>query len=349
MAFQALMNDTVDLRKNNGEITGNLKASVQGTKIYMNAGKLLIESGDVIVRRASNGLVEAYEVVDPGFREAFHGIPATYQMIVKKAIFPLPSSATGSTSALVSTGVDTLVHAIKRLEEQFPTEEPEAIKSFAKSRFEQLNLSGRKITVDSLSEGYAPQQSAENVRDPSVPNVFISYSHDTSEHKQWVLKFAMNLAEKGIHVMLDQWDLRPGSDLAAYMNKSVRSADRVLMICTKKYTEKANGGIGGVGYEQMIVSGELLRELGTSKFIPVVRQTVSPPDLPTAFGSRIFINMNDGPHLESEWETLLRELHGVPETTRPPIGKSPYLKAAITSTDGSSGGFDFDGEEHLSQ
>lgn len=37
------------------------------------------------------------------------------------------------------------------------------------------------------------------------------------------------------------------------------------MICTEPYVEKANAGKGGVGYEAMIVDGELIRDLGTKR------------------------------------------------------------------------------------
>ena len=55
------------------------------------------------------------------------------------------------------------------------------------------------------------------------------------------------------------------------MEKSVREAQHVLMICTETYVRKANDGEGGAGYEVMIVTGELVKNLGTSKFIPIIR------------------------------------------------------------------------------
>ena len=47
------------------------------------------------------------------------------------------------------------------------------------------------------------------------PKVFISYSHDSAEHKQWVLEFATTLRNRGVDAILDQWDLKPGDDLPA--------------------------------------------------------------------------------------------------------------------------------------
>ena len=63
------------------------------------------------------------------------------------------------------------------------------------------------------------------------PKVFASYSHDSDDHKQWVLKLCTKLVENGVDVMLDQWDIRLGTDQALFMEK-LGAADRVLVICT---------------------------------------------------------------------------------------------------------------------
>jgi hypothetical protein len=40
--------------------------------------------------------------------------------------------------------------------------------------------------------------------DQKVPLVFISYSHDSRDHKKWVAELASNLVANGIDVILDQ-------------------------------------------------------------------------------------------------------------------------------------------------
>jgi hypothetical protein len=51
------------------------------------------------------------------------------------------------------------------------------------------------------------------------PKVFISYSHDDMEHKLWVKELATLLRSHGVDIILDQWDLRLGSDLAFLWSK----------------------------------------------------------------------------------------------------------------------------------
>lgn len=166
----------------------------------------------------------------------------------------------------------------------------------------------------------------QNNIDNKAPKVFISYSHDTPAHKKWVAELSSKLVSNGVDVILDQWDLVLGDDIPKFMEKAVTEADRVLVICTESYVNKADEGTGGVGYEAMIVTGELVKNLGTSKFIPVIKQTSQEPILPKALSTRYYINLNDDRNFESQFEELLRELHKVPAIKKPPLGKNPFAK-----------------------
>jgi TIR domain len=163
-----------------------------------------------------------------------------------------------------------------------------------------------------------------------APKVFISYSHDSATHKGWVLELASFLRTNGIDVVLDQWDVRLGKDLPKFMEDSVSGADRVLAICTERYVQKADGAVGGVGYEKMIVTAELIKDLGTSKFIPVIRQAQSSRRLPKFLGARSYVDFSDGVDVAAAREQLLRELHDVPPA-RPPLGPSPFTSAPVAT------------------
>jgi len=159
-----------------------------------------------------------------------------------------------------------------------------------------------------------------------TPLVFISYSHDTREHKQWVLELAQELVrEHRVDVILDQWDLEHGDDMARFMRDSVERCDRVLMICTEPYVEKADGGKGGVGYEAMIVDGELIRDLGTKKFVPVIRQDDGEIRLPKSVGTRLGANLSEGANRDEEMKSLVERLHMLPPPTKPALGGGPSV------------------------
>lgn len=86
--FDDFMTDDIIVRKLNGEIIDALKASVQAKKIFLERSDVLIEPGDLIERRMSNGATETFEVVDPGFHEAWQDFKAHYQMSVRKLGLP---------------------------------------------------------------------------------------------------------------------------------------------------------------------------------------------------------------------------------------------------------------------
>ncbi|MGA3268537.1 MAG: toll/interleukin-1 receptor domain-containing protein, partial [Verrucomicrobiota bacterium] len=157
-----------------------------------------------------------------------------------------------------------------------------------------------------------------------LPVVFISYSHDSVAHKQWVGELGSRLVKNGVEVILDQWDLGLGDDVPKFMEKSVERADRVLMICTENYVRKADGGKGGVGYEAMVVTGELVRKLETNKFIPVIRQSADEALMPKSVGTRLYVNLSEGHNFEQEFDKLLREIHSAPKLRKPELGKNPF-------------------------
>ena len=156
------------------------------------------------------------------------------------------------------------------------------------------------------------------------PKVFISYSHDSPEHKQWVSELAAKLRRNGIDAILDQWDLGLGNDVTRFMERGIVDADRVLVICTDKYVSKANTGEGGVDYERMIINAELVQNLGTDKFIPIIRQASGKEKTPTFLGTRVYADFRNDTQFDAECEKLIHELHEIPIVQKPPLGKSPF-------------------------
>ncbi len=161
--------------------------------------------------------------------------------------------------------------------------------------------------------------------DTNPPVVFVSYSHDNDEHKKWVLEFSEKLVKYGIDTILDQWDLDFGADTTKFMEDSIKCADKVLMICTECYVQKMNDREGGVGYEAVLATGNLIENLGTTKFIPVVRQDNSNSKLPTCMGSRKFVNFNDTKNYEEEFKKLAGQLHKTPANVKPKLGSNPFI------------------------
>ena len=86
--FDEFHTDNISIIKSNGQRYDGLKASVQRDKIYFENSSILVEPRDLIQRNMSNGGVETFEVIDPGFVESIMDFEAHYQMRVRKMGMP---------------------------------------------------------------------------------------------------------------------------------------------------------------------------------------------------------------------------------------------------------------------
>lgn len=107
--------------------------------------------------------------------------------------------------------------------------------------------------------------------DTSPPKVFVSYSWESDDHKEWVRALAERLTQNGVNVRLDQWHLVLGQSLTQFMETEVHTCDFVLVVCTKDYYRKSLARTGGVGYEQQIITGNIVAGNPREHFIPIVR------------------------------------------------------------------------------
>jgi hypothetical protein len=135
----------------------------------------------------------------------------------------------------------------------------------------------------------------------------------------------------GVDVILDQWDLTLGADLPRFMEQGLSDAKRVLAICTEAYIQKANAGRGGVGYEKMILTAQLMQDISSDRIIPVVRSGNAVPPLPTFLASRVYIDFRDDLAFESKYAELIRDIHGQQVKPRPAIGSNPFTIALPVS------------------
>ncbi|MGZ3883211.1 MAG: toll/interleukin-1 receptor domain-containing protein [Flavisolibacter sp.] len=156
------------------------------------------------------------------------------------------------------------------------------------------------------------------------PLVFISYSHDSDIHKDWVLQLATRLRSNGVNVILDRWNLKLGTDLASFMERSLSKSNRVICICSESYVSKANNGKGGAGYEKQIMTAEIVKDQNTNWVVALIRNNNSDRKTPTFLNGRLYINFEDDNLYEANYEKLLRDLLDEPVLPIPPIGKNPF-------------------------
>lgn len=166
----------------------------------------------------------------------------------------------------------------------------------------------------------------EGSQEHPIPKIFVSYSWTDEEHEEWVVDLATRLVEDShVEVILDKWDLKEGQDTFSFMESMVNdpTISKVLVICDKGYTIKANNRKGGVGTESQIITPKVYGDIKQEKFIPIVAQRDSNGNhfIPTYMETRKYIDLSTD--FEKGYLQLERTIHGKPAHRKPTIGKMP--------------------------
>lgn len=158
-----------------------------------------------------------------------------------------------------------------------------------------------------------------------TPWVFMSYSHDSEEHRNWVAALAERLRANGVDVCLDRWDVTLGGNLTYFMERTANTQYRVIVVVSEDYTRKADSRAGGAGVEAQMLSSSLYENLGSNRVIPIIRNNPEGPKLPAFLSGRRWEDFRDDAVAEVAYEKLLREIHGHPIEAAPPLGPNPFL------------------------
>ena len=162
--------------------------------------------------------------------------------------------------------------------------------------------------------------------------VFIHYSWDNDLHKQWILNLADRLISDGIDILLDQYDLKIGSNNLSFMEK-INLADKVILVMTEKYKLKAINREGGVGYEYQIIQTELSYNISNNeKFLPILKEGDRSNSVPIFLQGYIYLNMVNDKIFEDNYIKLLKNIYNEPELKKPLIGKKPNFNELNQST-----------------
>lgn len=143
----------------------------------------------------------------------------------------------------------------------------------------------------------------------------------------WVMSFAQELTQNGVQVVIDKYDLLPGHDANAFMERLVSddSISKVIMVCDQTYAEKSDARRGGAGTEAQIITPQLYNSVDQNKFVAVIRgrDASGQPYVPNYYRGRIFIDLSDPSTYPSSFEELVRWIYNKPQYVRGPLGPPP--------------------------
>jgi nucleoside phosphorylase len=168
-----------------------------------------------------------------------------------------------------------------------------------------------------------PKSTQTMSSEPKTLKVFISYSHDSKEHRERVLALADRLREDGIDSNIDQYEDSPPEGWQRWMLNQVEAADYTLIVCTQQYDRRFRGqeetGKGkGVTWEGGVIIQELYDAQGkNSKFIPVTFAPDASEFIPSPLRSATFYRLDT----TEGYELLYRRLTNQPRTRKPVLGK----------------------------
>jgi hypothetical protein len=170
--------------------------------------------------------------------------------------------------------------------------------------------------------------------------VFISYSHDSTEHEERVLALANRLRSDGVDAIIDQGE-SPPEGWPLWMERQIDEAEFVLMVCTATYRrrvekkEEPTKGLGVVWEINSIYNRLYVDRLINTKFIPVLFDGSSVDDIPFPVKSFDHYRVSS----EAGYESLFRRLTNQPQVTKAPLGPLRILPPKERSEESLPGAF----------
>lgn len=154
-----------------------------------------------------------------------------------------------------------------------------------------------------------------------MPRLFLSYSHDSAPHSERVLSLANRLRADGFDAMLDQYLTEPEEGWTVWMESQMRSADRILLVCTERYlarwSKEEPDGVGrGVKYEANIARALFMEDdVQNRRFTPVIFDPHDAKQIPLALRDWNYFDVST----DVGYHALLDHLDHKPRAPKPPV------------------------------
>jgi|SRR5271166_327174 len=138
--------------------------------------------------------------------------------------------------------------------------------------------------------------------------VYVSYTHDSPDHKAWVAKLCSRLVLDGKNVTFDYSFMQPGIDFWESIFSELARTSCVLLIVTPRYKMSALGDVHSGLKREYDEIARLATSRPNMKIIPIVRDGNLPGTIPDEFVNRFALDMRDYPPNEAAYQQLLRAL-----------------------------------------
>jgi formylglycine-generating enzyme required for sulfatase activity len=174
-------------------------------------------------------------------------------------------------------------------------------------------------------------------RSAKPPRVFISYSHDSEEHRARVLELAQRLRQDGVEAWLDRFEPAPPQGWPRWIVEEVQRAEFIVLVCTDAYRgqfeRRDTFGQGQMTTFVGLLANQLLfeGELDYERAVPVIFAGTARDAIPLALRSALCHT------LPTEYDALLgrltRSLAIAPEPVRVAESESGGMPDELGPTD----------------
>lgn len=169
--------------------------------------------------------------------------------------------------------------------------------------------------------------------------VFISYSHDSQEHRERVLNLAWALRKNGIDVDLDQFHNEEIIDWPRWCGErlSREHSDFIVCVCTAEYKCRIEGNVlpekgKGVNWEGSLLDDDLYDDKGNRRIIPILFDSEAESSIPRFLRGWTYCRTSKFDLSDEGYKHLLRILTRQATVEKNPLGTVPELPTSHAPT-----------------
>jgi hypothetical protein len=141
-------------------------------------------------------------------------------------------------------------------------------------------------------------------------DVFLSHS---AKDREFVMRLATDLAEEGLRVWLDQWNIKPGDSFAVAIDHAMRASRFLLIVMSPDYFQSA-----WTRQEWQYALAEEV-EGGDVRLIPILYRDC---DIPPMLRTKQWVDFRNETQYRMVLHNLVRDLHSL-ASSEAPVGRVP--------------------------
>ena len=154
--------------------------------------------------------------------------------------------------------------------------------------------------------------------------VFLSYAWESGKYRTWVKQLATRLRADGIDARLDAWHLADNGNIPEFMNREIREADWILVICSPGYQARVRATedgtrVAGTGWEMRLLNGNVFVR-NQNKILAVLATGKWDEAAPDSLLGQVYFDLSKPQTFEEQYKALCEAINGTGE-------KAPALGA----------------------